>query len=194
MRTPSLSRTSPRRGLLQVLYVVGAAVVAIVGSFAPTAYVEARIAPIYGQIVPVFIGIGAVTVVAWACGRYIQASFERLADGPKASPMWRSIAPATASVALCGLIATVPIHTATSIWDSTGALNAYATTKDAQAALARAAGAAGQASVTVPSTSTGASLGVFSHPSYEEMLPDPKWWINVGEATYYGVGAIRVQG
>ena len=194
MRTPSLSRTNPRRGLLQVLYVVGAAVVAIVGSFAPTAYVEARIAPIYGQIVPVFIGIGAVTVVAWACGRYIQALFERLADGSKASPMWRSIAPATASVALCGLIATVPIHTATSIWDSTGALNAYATTKDAQAALARAAGAAGQASVAVPSTSTGASLGVFSHPSYEEMLPDPKWWINVGEATYYGVGAIRVQG
>jgi len=91
-------------------------------------------------------------------------------------------------------VATIPIHNAISIWEDRGALNAYAATKDTQAALAHAAGAAGKPSVTVPSTNVIAHLGVFSHSSYEEMLPDPKWWINAGEATYYGVGSIRAQG
>jgi hypothetical protein len=100
---------------------------------------------------------------------------------------------AIASVALACLIAAIPIHSAVTIWEETGALNFYAATKDAQAALARAAAAAGRSSVTVPISAT-INLGVFSHPSTEEMLPDPKWWINVGEATYYGVGSISAQG
>ena len=108
-------------------------------------------------------------------------------------PTWRSMTSAIASVALACLIAAIPIHSAITIWEARGALHFYAATKDAQAALARSAAAAGKSSVIVPSVSA-TNLGVFSHPSTEEMLPDPKWWINVGEATYYGVGSISAQG
>ena len=191
---PSLSAPRPGRELLLVLLVVVAAMAAIVGSFAPTAYVEARIAPTYGQIVPVFIGVCAIAVVGWATGCYARTLFARYGDSWKIDPKWRSLTAATASVVLACVVATIPIHNAISIWEDRGALNAYAATKDAQAALAHAAGAAGKPSVTVPSTNVIAHLGVFSHPIYEEMLPDPKWWINVGEATYYGVGSIRAQG
>jgi hypothetical protein len=48
--------------------------------------------------------------------------------------------------------------------------------------------------VIVPSTSAIPNLGVFSHPGYEEMVRDPAWWINKGEAAYYGVGSISAQG
>lgn len=192
-RTPSTSGTSPSRGILLLPFVVVAAIVAIVGSFAPTAYVVGRIAPIYGQIVPVFVGVCTVAVVGWACGKYVHAVFARYVDERRVNPKRRSMTSAIASVAVACLVATVPIHSAATIWEGRGALNWYAATKDAQATLARAAAAAGKSTVTVPSTSA-TNLGVFSHPSTEEMLPDPKWWINAAEAKYYGVGSISAQG
>jgi Family of unknown function (DUF6056) len=192
-RTPPASRMSPCRGLLLLLVVVVAAIVAIVGSFAPTAYVEARIVQVYGQIVPVFIGVCAVALVGWASGKYVQSLFARYGEEGRISPKWRSTTAAVASVAASCLVATIPIHSALTIWEGRGALNYYAATKDAQAALARGAAAAGKSTVTVPSTSA-TNLGVFSHPSTEEMLPDPKWWINAAEAKYYGVGSISAQG
>ena len=192
-RTPSPSRTSQSRGLMLLALVVVVAMAAFVASFAPTAYVEARIAPTYGQIVPVYVGVGAIAIVGWAVGKYVQSLFARYCEDGRMRPTWRSMTSAIASVALACLIAAIPIHSAVTIWEETGALNFYAATKDAQAALARAAAAAGRSSVTVPISAT-TNLGVFSHPSTEEMLPDPKWWINVGEATYYGVGSISAQG
>jgi hypothetical protein len=192
-RTPSPSRASPSRGLLLLVVVVVAAMAALVASFAPTAYVEARIAPIYGQIVPVYVGVGAIAIVGWALGKYVQSWFARYGEHGRMSPTSRSLTPALASVALACLIATIPIHSAITIWGERGALHFYAATKEAQAALARSAAAAGRPSVIVPAVSA-SNLGVFSHPSTEEMLPDPKWWINIGEATYYGVGSISAQG
>jgi Family of unknown function (DUF6056) len=189
-RTTDLHRTSAAQQLQRVVYILLVAVVTSVASFAPTAYVEARITPIYGQIVPAFIGVCAVAVVGWACGRYAQSVFDHYGEATAMRPEWRSVLGATAVVALSCLVATVPIHSIITIWGDRGALSAYAATKDQQAAMARAAAVAGSPSVTVPSTSTTADLGVFSHPSYEEMLPDPNWWINKGEAEYYGVGAI----
>jgi hypothetical protein len=190
VRTTDLHRTGATQGLQRVICVLFVALVTSVASFAPTAYVEARIAPIYGQIVPVFIGVCAVAVVGWACGRYAQSVLDHYCEAIGMRPEWRSMLGATAVVALSCLVATVPIHSMITIWGDRGALNAYAATKDQQAAMARAAAVAGRPSVTVPSTSISADLGVFSHPSYEEMLPDPNWWINKGEAEYYGVGAI----
>jgi hypothetical protein len=192
-RSPSPSRASPSRGLLLLVLVVVAAMAALVASFAPTAYVEARIAPIYGQIVPVYVGVAAIAIVGWAVGTYVQSLFARYGEDGRMSPTWRSMTAAIASVALACLIASIPIHSAITIWEARGALHFYAATKDAQAALARSAAAAGKSSVIVPSVSA-TNLGVFSHPSTEEMLPDPKFWINIGEATYYGVGSISAQG
>ncbi|MFI5285612.1 MAG: DUF6056 family protein [Candidatus Dormibacteria bacterium] len=192
-RTPSPSRASPSRGLLLLVLVVVAAMAALVASFAPTAYVEARIAPIYGQIVPVYVGVGAIAIVGWALGKYVQSLFGRYGEDGTMSPTSLSRTAAIASVVLACLIATIPIQSAITIWEGRGALHFYAAAKDAQAALARSAAAAGRRSVIVPSVSA-VNLGVFSHPSTEEMLPDPKWWINVGEATYYGVGSISAQG
>ncbi len=193
-RTPAREPASARRGLFLVLFVVVCALVAIAGSFAPAAYVEARMTPIYGQIVPVFIGICLVAVVGWGCGRYVQSSFGQFFHDETRSLRWRSIAVATAAVGISCLAAVIPVHRLISIWGDRSGISMYAAVKDDQAALAQAAAASGAQSVVVPSTSAIANLGVFSHPSSEEMLPDPNWWINRGEAAYYGAGSISARG
>jgi hypothetical protein len=193
-RTPAPSPTSARRGLLMVGFAVFAALIALVGSFVSTAAVEARITPIYAQIVPVFIGVCAVAVVGWGCGRYVGSWLARTSRDAGNTACWRSFAIASAAVAVAGLAAAVPVQSLIGIWDDRGAFSAYAAVKDTQAALARSAGLAGRESVVVPATSAIPNLGIFSHPGFEEMLADPAWWINKGEATYYGVGSISAQG
>jgi hypothetical protein len=193
-RTPAPSPMSARRGFLMVLLAVFAALIAIVGSFVSTAYVEARITPIYAQIVPVFIGVCAVAVVGWGCGRYVRSWFARVDRDASTNVKWRSVAMASAAVAVAGLAAAVPVQSLIGIWDDRGAFSAYAAVKDTQAALAQSAGLAGRASVVVPATSAISNLGIFSHSGFEEMLADPAWWINQGEATYYGVGSISARG
>ncbi|MHB8490244.1 MAG: DUF6056 family protein [Candidatus Dormibacteria bacterium] len=193
-RTRAPGSASARRGLVLMLSVITAAMLAIVGSFAPAAYVEARMTPTYGQIAPVFIGVCAIAVAGWACGRYVQSSWGRGFQDSRNRPKWRSIAVATAAVVVAGLAAAVPVQRLVSIWDDRGAISSYAATKDAQAALAQAARAARAGSVVVPATSAVANLGVFSHSRYEEMLADPNWWINKAEAAYYGAGSISARG
>jgi hypothetical protein len=193
-RTPVTSPMSARRGFLMVVSAVFAALIALVGSFASTAYVEARITPIYAQIVPVFIGVCAVAVVGWGCGRYVRSWCARISRDAGNSTRWRSVAMASSVVAVAGLAAAVPVQSLIGIWDDRDAFSAYAAAKDTQAALAQSAGLAGRPSVVVPATSAISNLGVFSHSGFEEMLADPGWWINKGEATYYGVGSISAQG
>jgi hypothetical protein len=192
-RTPATSTTSARRGFLMVAFAVFAALIALVGSFVSTAYVEARITPIYAQIVPVFIGVCAVAIVGWGCGRYVGSWCARVSRDAGSGARWRSVAMASSVVAIAGLAAAVPVQSVIGIWDDRGAFSAYAAVKDTEAALAQSAGLAGRASVVVPATSAISNLGIFSHSGFEEMIADPAWWINKGEATYYGVGSISAQ-
>jgi Family of unknown function (DUF6056) len=193
-RTPAREPVSARRGLFLVLLIVVGSLVALVASFVPAAFVEARMTPIYGQIVPVFIGICLIAVVGWGCGRYVQSALTQFVNHETRSPRWRPIAVATAAIGISSLAAVIPVHRLISIWEARNAISMYASVKDDQAALAQAAGPSSAQPVVVPSTITTANLGVFSHSSFEEMLPDPKWWINRGEAAYYGVGSISARG
>jgi hypothetical protein len=193
-RTPATTSMSARRCLVLVVVVVSAALLALVGSFASTAYVEARITPVYAQIVPVFIGVSAVAVVGWACGRCLQSTFDRRFADQTERATWRSVVLAASALVVVCLAAAVPVQTLAGIWAGGGAFSRYAAVKDAQERVARAGAAGRDASVIVPSTSAIPNLGVFSHPGYEEMVRDPAWWINKGEAAYYGVGSISAQG
>jgi Family of unknown function (DUF6056) len=191
-RINSTIRMSGSRGLLLVSYVAAVAIIAMVASFAPTAYVESLMQPSYGQITPVFIGVCAVAVAGWSVGRYVRSLFGRYVDDGRISQKWRPRTVAIATVVTSCLVAATPVKSMITIWGERGAFHAYAATKDAQAALARAAGAGGKPTVTVPPIP--ANLGLFSHLNNYEMSSDPSWWINRDEATYYGVGSITVHG
>jgi hypothetical protein len=191
-RTDTSIRLNWSRGLLIVFYVAAVAMIAMVVSFAPTAYVESLMQPSYGEITPVFIGICAVAVAGWSLGKYVRTLLVNHIDEGRSSQKWKPRIVAIATVLTSCLVAAIPAKSSITIWGERGAFHAYAATKDAQAALARSAGQAGRPTVTVPPLP--ANLGLFSHLNNYELSPDPSWWINGDEALYYGVGSIRVRG
>jgi hypothetical protein len=191
-RTNPTVRMSARRGLPLVAYVAAVAIIAMVASFVPYAYVTGLMEGIYAQITPVFIGVCAVAVVGWSVGRYMRSLFGRQFATGRISQKWRPRIVAIAAVVTSCIVAATPVKSMATIWGERGAFHAYAATKDAQAALALAAATAGRPSVAVPPIP--ANLGLFSHQTILEMTSDPNWWINRDEAIYYGVGSITVHG
>ncbi len=191
-RTATSIRVSRNHGLLLVFFVAAVAMIAVVASFAPTAYVESLIQPSYGQITPAFIGVCAVAVAGWSLGRYLRAFLVNRIEEGRIIQKWRPRIVGIATVVTSCLVAAIPAKSSITIWNERGALHAYAATKDAQAALAQLARQAGKPTVAVPPIP--ANLGLFSHLNNYELSPDPSWWINRDEARYYGVGSIRVRG
>jgi ABC-type uncharacterized transport system substrate-binding protein len=92
---------------------------------------------------------------------------------------------ATASL-LAGAAAVVgPISTLAAMRHDLPAIQSYAATRDAQAAAAMAAHAAGRTSAVVPAVANPERMGIFSHG--QELSNDPTYYINADEAAYYGI-------
>jgi hypothetical protein len=85
------------------------------------------------------------------------------------------------------LVVAGPMITVAGMVSDLPAIQAWAATKDAEATDAISAGGAGNASVTVPPLRMVDNIGIFSHPADEDLMRDPRFWINEDEAAYYGV-------
>jgi hypothetical protein len=188
-RSPSGTEGRPRLWT-SAMYVAATAVVVIVVSLAPAAWVEATLAQPYAQIVPTYAGICGIAALGFIVGRSVRHAFDDQVVAWGVSPRSRSFVVAVSSLVAATVVMVTPIANAISMWGSHGALQDYAATKDAQAHLARAAAAAGQPSVVVPSASAIRGLGVFYDAENEELVADPRYWVNVDEALYYGVGSV----
>jgi len=94
------------------------------------------------------------------------------------------------ALAACAFVVAGPIVTVARTLGDLPAIQAWAATKDAEAAAAFAAHAAGKQSVTVRPLEVVGDIGVFSHPAYEDLMSDPRFWINEDEAAYYGVASM----
>jgi hypothetical protein len=92
---------------------------------------------------------------------------------------------ATASVLVGGAAVIGPISTLASMHHDLPAIQAYADTKDAQAAAAKAAHAGGETAAVVPGVANPENMGIFSHG--QELSNDPSYYINRDEAAYYGI-------
>jgi hypothetical protein len=95
------------------------------------------------------------------------------------------------SIVLSSAVVIGPITTLIAVEHELPAIETYAAIKDAQATGAAAAHAAGRTSATVPRVVMLNNMGIFSHPSFEELTADPDYWINKDEATYYGIASMR---
>jgi Family of unknown function (DUF6056) len=188
-RSPSDTEGRPRLWT-SAMYVAATAVVVIVVSLAPAAWVEATLAQPYAQIVPTYAGICGIAALGFIVGRSVRHAFDDQVVTRGVSPRSRSFVVAVSSLVAATVVMVTPIANAISMWGSRPALQDYAATKDAQAHLARAAAAAGQPSVVVPSASAIRGLGVFYDADNEELVADPRYWVNVDEALYYRVGSV----
>jgi Family of unknown function (DUF6056) len=191
------ARSSTHMTLLTRPALVGGAL-AVAGSIAvllaalsPAALYYGALPPIWDQIIVVYICVCATATLGWAAGRVLS----NLATVTWHRAGWpdrlRLRCAALAAVATGAVVVIGPVEAVITTAGNLPAIQAYAATKDAQAAAAASASAGGQASATVPPLIMVNNIGVFSHPAYEDLSSDPDSWINRDEAEYYGLTTIR---
>ncbi|MGH3609802.1 MAG: DUF6056 family protein [Pseudonocardiaceae bacterium] len=184
-RSGPMTRGAMRSALVTgVLATVGALVV-VLCAIAPAELKEAGLPQAYAQIIPVHAIVCAVATLGWLGGRFCRALADRSAPAAAWSAGRRGLVTAVASLLSGATVVTGPIATLASMHQDLPAIQSYAATKDAQAAAARAAHAAGRTSATVPPVANPENMGVFSHG--QELSRDTTYYINADEAEYYGI-------
>jgi len=153
----------------------------LLGALAPAAFYYGGLPPLWDQIIPVYVCVCGVVALGWASGRSVRMLGDRLSQRPAWSARFLPPTAAGVFVIATALVAIGPIATVVTIDHELPGIQAYAATKDAQAARAEAAHAAGNTSAMFN------NIGIFSHPAFEDLMSDPDFWINVDEAQYYGI-------
>jgi Family of unknown function (DUF6056) len=191
------ARSSTHATLVTRPALVGGALV-VVGSMAvllaamsPAALYYGALPPIWDQIIVVYICVCATAALGWAAGRVLP-DLAALTWHRAGWPDRLRLDCAALAAVLTGAVVVIgPVGALITLGSDVPAIQAYAATKDAQAAAAASASAGGQASATVPPLIMVNNIGVFSHPAYEDLTSNPNSWINRDEAEYYGLTTIR---
>ena len=163
------------------------AVIVVTSAIFPSVFEEVRLTNEWGQIVLVYVCVCAVATLGWISGRVCRSLADRTSPQVGSSAGIRQIAPGLMALAACAFVVVGPILAVARMVGDLPAIQAWAATKDAEAAAAISAHAAGEPSVTVPPLRMVGNIGIFSHPAYEDLMRDPRFWINEDEAAYYGV-------
>lgn len=163
------------------------AVVVVLCAMTPAALEQAQPPHDYAQVVLVYVCVCAVATLGWLSGRLGRAVADR--TWPAAGPLaMHRAGVVTAAAVLTGAAVVIgPVTTLGAMHHDLPAIQAYAETKDAQAAAAEAAYAAGGTSAIVPAVAHPEDLGIFSHTHDAELQADPMYWLNADVATYYGL-------
>jgi hypothetical protein len=159
----------------------------LLAAMAPAAFYYGGLPPLWNQIIQVYVCVCGVVALGWATGRSLRTLGDRLSQRTAWSARFRRPTAAGIFVIVTTLVAIGPIATVVAIVHELPGIQAYATTKDAQAARAAAAHASGNSSAIVPPLSMVNNIGIFSHPAFEDLMSDPDFWINVDEAQYYRI-------
>lgn len=187
VRSGTLPKVVGKSGLIAVVLATFGAMMVLFSAMTPAALYYGGLPPLWDQIIPVYVCACAVATLGWLSGR----SFRALVDVTWQRAGWserlRRMSTAGVSVILSAVVIIGPIATVVAISHELPAIQAYAATKDAQAAGAEAAHAAGKTSATVPRLTMVSNIGIFSHPAFEDLMSDPHFWINEDEAEYYGI-------
>jgi hypothetical protein len=167
--------------------VVIGTVIVVTSAILPSAFEEARLTNEWGQIVLVYVCVCSAATLGWIGGRVGRIVADRTLPPVEIRGGIHQIALGMMALAACGFVVVGPILTVAGMVVDLPAIQAWAATKDAEAAAAISAHAAGKPSVTVPPLRMVGNIGIFSHPVYEDLMSDPRFWINEDEAAYYGV-------
>jgi hypothetical protein len=189
-RSGPVTRLAIRSAVIAVTVATVGAAVVVFSAMTPAALEQAQPPHDYAQIVLVYICVCAIGTLGWVSGRLCRFLADRAL--PRVSAIERSRwAIVSAATLLAGaVVVTGPISTLVAMRHDLPAIQAYATTKDEQAAIAEAAHAAGRSSAIVPPVVNPGNIGIFSHTDSAELQRDPTFWLNLDVATYYGLAAI----
>ena len=184
--------TVPRPGRRHALgLLVGAPLIAM-AAVAPAYWGMSQPPPPRALLVPIHVLVVAAAAGGALLGLAVAGAVRDRGDlGPWAGRggVWLRRAVALPLVALV----VAPLPAAGSIAGHLGAMSAYASVKDAQAAALLAAKRAGSTALTVEAAPT-QGLGVLSYDRTEEMARDPRCWVNRAVAGSYGLGTVTVTG
>jgi hypothetical protein len=190
VRSVTPPKSARKRCLTAVALATFGAFVVLYSAMAPAALYYGGLPPLWDQIVPVYVFVCAMAALGWWSGQSFRSVL---------GPRWRRLGWSErphrtyvmgAAVILSGVVVIGPIATVVAIYHELPAIQGYAATKDAQAAGAEAAHAAGETSATVPRLVMVNNIGIFSHPPFEDLMSNPHFWINEDEAEYYGIKSI----
>jgi hypothetical protein len=163
------------------------ALIIVASAILPSVYEEMRLTNEWGQIVLVYVCVCAMTTLGWIGGRAFRSLADRTSPLIGLSSGNRQIASGLMALTAWALVVAGPMITVAGMVSDLPAIQAWAATKDAEAKDAISARGAGNASVTVPPLRMVDNIGIFSHPADEDLMRDPRFWINEDEAAYYGV-------
>jgi Family of unknown function (DUF6056) len=187
VRSGMLPKVGGRPGPIALVLATFGMLVIVFAALAPAALYYGGLPPLWDQIIPVYVCVCGVATLGWLSGGWLRALVDLTWQRAGWSERLRRTSAAGASAILGAVVVIGPIATVVAIDHELPAIQAYAAIKDAQAAGAEAAQAAGETSATVPPLTMVTNLGVFSHPAFEDLMRDPHFWINVDEAKYYGI-------
>jgi hypothetical protein len=187
VRPGALSRVIGKSALIAIALAIFGTLVVLLAAMAPAAFYYGGLPPLWDQIVPVYISVCGVAALGWLSGRALRSAGALAWQRMGLPARLRHGLAAGALVMVSAVVAIGPIATLVAIDHELPAIQSYAATKDAQAMQADAAHAAGKTSAVVPRLSMVNSIGIFSHPAFEDLMSDPHFWINVDEARYYGI-------
>ena len=186
----STARPSIRSAVIAAGAVTIGALITIASAIAPGVYEERNLAPVYDQIMLLYVCVCAIATVGWIGGQTARTLVDRAWTSGDFTAQVRGVAIAAAALLAGAGLVIGPISALAEIAREVPAIRAYAVAKDAQAAAAETARAQGIASIVVPALPDVTRLGLFSHSPLEDLTSDPTYWINHDEAVYFGVRAM----
>jgi hypothetical protein len=189
-RSKAITNTQLRSLSIAAVATTIGAVIIVASAILPSVYVEDRLTNAWGQIVLVYVCVCAMATLGWIGGQVCRSLAHRASTPAGSSVAVRQSAPGVMAVALAAFVVVGPIVAVATIVGDVPAIQAWAATKDAEAAAAISAHTAGETAVTVPPLRMVANIGIFSHPTDEDLTKDPRYWINADEAAYYGVASM----
>ena len=189
-RSKAITNIQLRSLSIAVVATTIGAVIVVASAILPSVYEEDRLTNAWGQIVLVYVCVCAMAALGWIGGEVCRSLATGTSMPAGSSVGIRQMAPRVMALALGAFVVVGPIVAVATIVGDVPAIQAWAATKDAEAAAAISAHAAGEAAVTVPPMRMVANIGIFSHPADEDLTRDPRYWINADEAAYYGVASM----
>jgi hypothetical protein len=186
-RSGGVTKSATRSAMIALVLTILGSMAVVLSALAPAALEYGALPPLYDQIVPVYVCVCSVATLGWIGGRFCQHLLELKWARARQFDRGRGAFAAATSLFVGAALVIGPITTIASIHQDLPAIQAYANVKDAQAAAAMAAHAAGRSSALVPTLANYKDLGIFSHTGLEELYDDPRYFVNRDEAGYYGI-------
>jgi hypothetical protein len=191
-RSGAAPKLITRSGLIALVLATVGTTMVVWAAMAPASLELGGLPPLYDQLILVSACVCAVVTLGWMAGRVLRNRVDEASAHLRLRSEIRGLSAAGATLVAAAIVVAGPIGTLATMHQDLPSYQAYAAGKDAQAAAAEAARAAGLSSVIVRPLVNVENIGILDHTPLEELTTDPSYWINEDTAEYYGIRNMSV--